>query len=484
MAKNEHIQSVASEFNGDEQKLINKIAEDWSPNFQANHEFKEKLDAKLQEKIQLKKQQIEEQAALDAVPRSLKWRFYLTWYGYAVVSFLVLFLIWFCTNIFTGTLKVPTKYTYLEQNEAFWNLDRWWELAYYQNENTARNFSYNSIDTNDLQEEESEYDEVAVEESTNYIVNTNNFLQKTANIEWIATMTSAADAWAGENFSAYWDYLLWDSFVYNQTYRFAYKNKLFPKLNSEYPVYKASWILMWSNTPNQALKNLKIWNVSFKNFQDLDIMNIEMEQSVENWYNISFDNRNMKLDFYPNSSRKASEFWGKFPSNKQILKNVEKDLKNLWISLKNYWDWIVQLEDLDENMWITQVFYPFIINWKTVRYPESNNQAWMRVSYDLNLQKVVSVIWTDIATYDVSNYPILDKKVIEFWIENWWEFFNQWALHENSTVVLFDTMEVVYIEKTIHEDKVYTIYVPAIKATVSTNIENYAGPSVVYQEII
>jgi hypothetical protein len=45
-------------------------------------------------------------------------------------------------------------------------------------------------------------------------------------------------------------------------------------------------------------------------------------------------------------------------------------------------------------------------------------------------------------------------------------------------------MEVVYIEKTIHEDKVYTIYVPAIKATVSTNIENYAGPSVVYQEII
>jgi hypothetical protein len=28
--------------------------------------------------IQSKKQQIEEQAALDAVPRSLKWRFYLT----------------------------------------------------------------------------------------------------------------------------------------------------------------------------------------------------------------------------------------------------------------------------------------------------------------------------------------------------------------------------------------------------------------------
>jgi hypothetical protein len=30
---------------------------------------------------------------MDAVPRKLKWRFYLTGYGYAVVSFLALFLI-------------------------------------------------------------------------------------------------------------------------------------------------------------------------------------------------------------------------------------------------------------------------------------------------------------------------------------------------------------------------------------------------------
>ena len=45
-------------------------------------------------------------------------------------------------------------------------------------------------------------------------------------------------------------------------------------------------------------------------------------------------------------------------------------------------------------------------------------------------------------------------------------------------------MEIVYIEKTLHEDVVRTIYIPAIRATVSTYIENYVGPSVVYQEII
>jgi hypothetical protein len=37
----------------------------------------------------------------------------------------------------------------------------------------------------------------------------------------------------------------------------------------------------------------------------------------------------MKLNFYPNSSWKASEYSEKLPSNKQVLKNVEKDLKNL-----------------------------------------------------------------------------------------------------------------------------------------------------------
>ena len=475
MANNEHIQSVASEFNWDEKKLINKIEGEWTPNFKPSEEFKNKLNDKLQDKISLTQQQRQAQAELDAIPKRLKWRFYLTWYGYAIVSFLALFLIWFCTNIFTWTLKVPTKYTYLEENKAFG------DLAYNYDVNKASNFSYNSTDADDIYWEEVESEEISTSNTNTPIMAKSQTLWAWATMASTENFTNTSDAW--ENYNTF-DYLLSDWFIYNQTYRFAYKDKLFPKLSVEYPVYKSSWILMWSNTPNQVLKNLKIWNVSFKNFQDLDIMSLEMEQSVENGYNITFDTRNTKLDFYPNSSWKASEYLGKIPSNKQIFKNVEKDLKNLWVSLKNYWEWVIKMEDSDENMWIVQVFYPFIINWKTVRYPEWNSQIWMYVSYDLNLQKVVSVVWIDIATYDVSNYPSLEKKVIEYWIEQGWDFFSQWALHENSTVVLFDTMEVVYIEKTLHEDAIRTIYVPAIKATVSTSIENYVGPSVVYQEII
>ena len=471
MANNEHIQSIASEFSWDEKKLLNKIAGEWTPNFTSSEEFKSKLDSKLQDKIALTQHQRQEQAELDAVPKKLKWRFYLTWYGYAVVSFLVLFLIWFCTNIFTWTLKVPTKYTYLEENKAFG------DLAYNYDIDRASNFTYDSID-DDVYGEEIESEEIAYNTNNSLITKTQALWTNTAVIESFMTTN---DAWVEEDFTVSRDYLLNDWFTYNQTYRFAYKDKLFPKLNLEYPVYKSNWILMWSNTPNQVLKNLKIWNVSFRNFQDLDIMNLEMEQSVENWYNITFDSRNAKLYFYPNSSRKASEYLGKLPSNKQVIKNVEKDLKNLWVSLKNYWEWVVKLEDFDESMWILQIFYPLLIQWKTVWNGESDQQIWMQIAYDLNLQKVVSVVWMDIATYDVSNYPTLEKKVIESEIEQWGEYFNQWALHENSTVVLFNWMEVVYMEKIIDWE---IMYIPTIRSTVSTSIENYVGPSVVYEEII
>ena len=470
MANNEHIQSVASEFRWDEEKIIKKIAGEWIPNFNPNEEFKTKLENKLQDKIKFTQHQKQEQAELDAVPKRLKWRFYLTWYGYAIVSFLALFLIWFCTNIFTWTLKVPTKYTYLDENKAFG------ELAYNYNTDMAWNFSYDNIDLNDTHWE--------VIESEEEFTDTTSMAKTQAlwtNITSIENSMYESDAWTEYNTT---NYLLNDWFIYNQTYRFAYKDKLFPKLNTEYPVYKSNWILMWSTTPNQVLKNLKIWNVSFRNFQDLDIMNLEMEQSVENWYNITFDNRNIKLNFYPNSSWNATEYLGKLPSSKQVLKNVEKDLKNLGISLKNYWNWIVDVTDFDENMWIIQIFYPFLLQWKTVRNAESDQQIWIQIAYDLNLQKVVSIIWMDIATYDVSNYPTIEKKVIEYWIEQWWEFYNQWALHENSTVILIDTMETVYIEKILHEDTLHIIYVPAIRSTVSTSLDDYIGPSVIYKEII
>ena len=105
----------------------------------------------------------------------------------------------------------------------------------------------------------------------------------------------------------------------------------------------------------------------------------------------------------------------------------------------------------------------------------------MHIAYDLNLQKVVSIVWIDIATYDVSNYPTLDKGIIESEIEKWWDYYNQGALHEDSTIILFDWMEVVYTEKEMNWE---IMYIPTIRSTVSTSLDNYVGPSVVYEEIV
>ena len=48
------------------------------PDFSPREEFKAKLDVKIQDKIRSTKEQKADQAAMDAVPRKLKWRFYLT----------------------------------------------------------------------------------------------------------------------------------------------------------------------------------------------------------------------------------------------------------------------------------------------------------------------------------------------------------------------------------------------------------------------
>ena len=479
MTNKEQIKSIASEFKWDDKKLLEKIADENMPEFSAEEGFKEKLDAKIQDKIRTTKEQKADQAAMDAVPRKLKWRFYLTGYGYAIVSFVALFLIWFCTNIFTWKLNVPTKYTYLEESKAFWSLENW-TLAYNYDTDKASNFAYDSeFDTYEKDEE--------IEEISDSSAKSSNSLSKIIETQALwATISPTKnvledDKWDDDVFSA--NYLLNPNrkFLYNQTYRFAYKNRQFPKLATEYPIYKVSGVLMWSNTPNQVLKNLKIWDVSFKKFQDLEIAGLYINQNIENWYSISFESDSQQLNFYPNDTRKAQEYDGKLPSKRQIIKAVEKDLKQMWVSTKNYGNWEVDMENYDEGMWIINVFYPFEIQWKEVRDVEMEERIWMQIAYDLNLQKVVSAMWIDIATYDISNYPTLEKTVIEDEIEKWWEFFEQWALHENSTVVLFDNMQIVYIPK--YENKI-TYYVPAIKWEVGTYPDNYKWPELVFQEIV
>ena len=477
MTKKQQIQTIASEFKWDEKKLLEKLADEKMTDFSPRAEFKERLDASIQQKIAFTKEQKQEKAEMDAVPRKLKWRFYLTGYGYAIVSFVALFLIWFCTNIFTWKLNVPTKYTYLAESKAFWEL--WtWELAYNYSIDRANNFVYDS--------DFDAYDDAEIEEKEKYYIKSTVSKKVESQSLWAGISVDQewlveSDMWWDEMSS---DYLLNSNrtFMFDQTYRFAYKSKIFPKLATQYPVYKSNWILMWSNTPDQAVKNLKIWDVSFKKFQDLEIAWLYIQQKTENWYMISFDKDSQSLSFYPNDSRQAQPFNNKLPSQRQIVKSIEKNLKNLGVSIKNYWNIEIDFENYDDGMWIINAFYPLKIQWKDVRNVEMEERLWMQIAYDLNLQKVVSVFGIDIAKYDVSSYPTLEKSDIEKEIEKWWSYFSQWALHENSTVILFDNMEIVYLEKVTSDWN--NIYVPAIKWEVSTSLSGYIWPKYVFEEII
>lgn len=463
MTNKESRKDLIWEFKWNEKVLIDKV---WNkaPEFSANKDFKEKLDNKLKDRITIAKEQKIDQEMLDSIPKKLKWRFYLTWYWYAVCSFLILFLIWFCTNIFTWTIKIPSKYNYLQQDEAFWNISDLWNLETLNRINSdfePTNSEYSESKIRDLDQQTTKWTWTPKQK----ISSAENFLKSNS---WI-------------NFSDV-DIFLDDGFTYNKTYRFTYKDKNFPKLSNMYPVYKPNGVLMWSNSQDQFLKNLKIWDVSFWKFQDLVIKNFEISQNIKQGYSIIFDKDSQKLHFYPNDDRNTETYTGTLPSNKKIIRKVERNLKILWVSLKNYGDWEINIEDFDKNMWIIHIFYPFQIQWKSVRDPSKNEQIWINIAYDLNHEKILSIVWIDIATYDVSSYPTIEKNIIESEIIQWWSYFHQWALHNTSSVVLLDKLEIVYIKKILNNWEI--VYLPAIKWPVSNSPGNYNGPSNIFEEIL
>lgn len=473
-----NIENIPSEFSWDEEKLLNKIIDENTPSFNCNKNFKEKLDKTIKNRIELAKEQFKEKQELDSIPSRLKWRFYITWFWYAVCGFLFLFLIWFCTDLFTWTLKVPQKFSYTDNTWAFWHVAMLWtnneykldEIKWYDEDwITYKTTEEESIEELSTNREFAVSDKLLKFNAKNADINGTH-----EDYVFNSVNTVSYDM---DN-----DSMLNNQIVHPITYRFSYKDKLFPKLLTEYPIYKSSWILMRENASNQIIKLLKIWNIDIKHFTWLEIQSFELSQIWNNWYNISFSANDKSLSFYPNSQRQTKEYEWKLPTNKQIIKSVENKLRQFWISTQNYGDWIADIENFDYDMWIIQIFYPFEVQWKSVWNPDANQQIWMHIAYDINVNQIVSILNYDIATYEASNYTTMDKQEIEIWIEEWWQYYFQWALHSNSTVVLFDSMETVYLEKIWEDWNIY--YVPAIKWEVSTSVDNYIWPKYIFQEIV
>ena len=414
-------------FGKDEEKFIEKLSKEDKPEFLAESSFKEMVDVKIKDKIQVAQDQRKDQEIIKGIPKKIKWRLYCTWFLYAVWCFLVLFLIGFCTNIFTWTINVQQKYTYLDQNENFGNLEK---------------LMWNP--------------------QTFFIDDDNEVKERTGSL--LATLSPLF----GQE---------------EETYRFWYKNKNLPKLDLEYLVYRHNGVMIRSKTLNQYLKTLQIWDVALKNLSDLKIVSFELEDEAQSWYIIDFDAKLKRMDFY--SKDRLSEpqtFTWELPSKKQIIKTVDKQLKDMNISIKNYGDGEVNYDNYDIN-WLIHIFYPLKIQWYNVRSAITEEQEWISVFYNLNTQTIWSVTNIDVASYEWTNYSTINKADIESSIEKWWDYYSQWALHEWSTVVMLDSMEMVYVDEQSIEDGNH-YFIPAIRWVVSSSMENYDGPDMIFQKII
>lgn len=410
----------------DSEKFLNNLSKENFPNFDMDQDLKENVTSKIKDKIDSVKSQWENQKIMEGIPRKIKWRLYCTWFLYAVWCFLILFLIGFCTNIFTWTINVQKKYSYLDQNENFGNLE---DLTW--NPNTFFTDSENEVK------------------------------EKTKSL--LATLSPLL----GQE---------------EETYRFWYKNKNLPKLGLEYSVYRHNGVMIRSKTLNQYLKTLQIWDVALKNLSDLKIVSFELEDEAQSWYIIDFDAKLKRMDFY--SKDRLSEpqtFTWELPSKKQIIKSVDKQLKDMNISIKNYGDGEVDYDNYDIN-WLIRIFYPLKIQWYNVWSAITEEQEWISVFYNLNTQTVWSVTNIDVASYEWANYSTINKADIESSIEKWWDYYSQWALHEWSTVVMLDPMEMVYVDERSEDGNHY--FIPAIRWVVSSSMENYDGPDMIFQKII
>lgn len=358
----------------------------------------------------------------------LKWRLYLTWYWYAICSFVIIFLIAFCSNIFTWFITVDKKFNKLPDQTAFW------KLSWIGQDDTLDNTFEN-------------------------------------NSTMLFPSISA----------------VWDDFE-DETYRFVFKDKNFPKITETYPVYKKVWPYIKNKKILKNLNSLKIWNYNLKNFWDLELSHFMLVSPDDYWYRILFDWYWNSLTIENNNNYWfLSNFKWNLPKEKNIKKNVEKKLKEMNIKIENVLSPKLNSEDFEnDGMWYITLEYPQLINWKELLQDTKDDNfrpVSTYVGYDFVNDNILNVSNLEVAKFEVSDYLSIDIEEIKSKFENWWMYFNQQSLHENSTNILVDDIRIVYLEMYNLNDSCW-YYIPAVVWKIITNIEWYNWPNYIYQTIV
>jgi hypothetical protein len=161
-------------------------------------------------------------------------------------------------------------------------------------------------------------------------------------------------------------------------------------------------------------------------------------------------------------------------TEKEVIKAIEKKLKSLGISLAGYGK--VQIQNYAEENTIG-IFYPQLINGKTVRNPNFNQQEGLRGQYVYETHQI-SFSNIDIAKYAVSNYPTLSEEEVLANLAQGGDYFNGGSLSAYAVGFKVSVPEFVYLIKNI-EGEVF--YVPGLRFEVG---DASLGVDALYKELV
>lgn len=186
-----------------------------------------------------------------------------------------------------------------------------------------------------------------------------------------------------------------------------------PKLSTNSLVGK---IKTWNSIElNQLIKHLHLpeFTVSLLKKSNIDIINFS-DRKLGYQFSLDLTKGKFWLEkqhFIPEDKLQKNK--DQLPENnnlsdKSIKKSIKKQISSFWLSLKYYWEPNITLDEYDTQK--VHLFYPKLIDKKTIRDKENLEQEGMFVSYDLQKQEIISLQNFQFQAYELSEYPITKTK--------------------------------------------------------------------------
>ena len=342
------------ELNGEKSQLEQLIKTFKAPKVKNDKDFSHSLKQQIKEKIHEKKAENPKYLAFYLH----NFRFYFTGFSVALGCFMILFVLGFFSFNKTPQLLHNPKTLSYKESEAFWALPK----------HQIKQFASTSLLATSLVSEGSKPDPLSLLETVDQ---------------------TEIPALNTENVRFY----IWE--------------KQIPKLNGEYFIAKTNtgttialnWITKALHIPNVSLNKLAKSQVNAIQFTD---------NNKEYEFSLDLKNDTFWAEFIQNENTPDKIIKSESLSEREIKKQIKKQLSSFWLSLEYYWD--PRFEKNEDESQKVDLFYPKIIDKKEVWNLETQQQEEMHITFDIASKKILSLYNFKFQSYDLSEYPISREK--------------------------------------------------------------------------